>query len=176
MKLNTLALLLPLVAAAPYPPPTFHPDPKVRLEKVEKETDHFLFGVPMSVFQSNKAAKTHSNYLDWRDNGCTSAIDKPLGFDFHPACARHDFSYLNYRAQGRYTEHKSELDDNFLKDMNEVCAKHKGSRGNDCRTMAKMYRYAVGKYGDNYAMISTMPLPEDLQIEDIKELEATEKK
>lgn len=164
--ISLLALLAPLSLALPYPPPTFRPASDIPLRLVESWTDHFLFDVPMSEFQANKADQTYAKYLDWRDNGCTSALDKPLGFDFKPACARHDFSYLNYRAQDRYTEHKSELDDHFLKDMNEACARHKGSRGNDCRIMAKMYRYAVGKYGDNYAMMSIMPLPDNVQIEE----------
>ena len=111
----------------------------------------------MTEFQAAKRVRTFGRWIDWRDNGCTAALDRPLGYDFNPACRRHDFAYLNYKAQGRYQHGKSRLDDNFKKDMYAECAKHKGAGGNICRSMAGIYYWAAKEFGDNYAMFQLPP-------------------
>lgn len=51
---------------------------------------------------------------DWSSNGCSGVLNAPMGYNFLPACQRHDFGYRNYRAQHRLTDwQRFKLDENF---------------------------------------------------------------
>lgn len=126
---------------------------------IEAETDRLLFEMTISEFQKECTSPFHSPELDWRNNGCTSALDKPFGYNFFPSCQRHDFCYLNYRKQGRYEKLKASCDDNFQRDMYRECAKHSGIRSRHCRSVARLYHWAVKTFGDNYKMYQ---LPADM--------------
>ena len=133
------------------PPPDFH-----STLKIEAETDRLLYSVTMEDFQEEKHSPNHSVDLDWRDNGCTSAPDKPFGYNFLPSCQRHDFCYLNYRKQGRYEKLKPQCDDNFQWDMYNECGKTP-KKARHCRSVARMYHWAVKAFGDNYDMYQLPP-------------------
>lgn len=54
--------------------------------------------------------------LDWTQDGCSWAPDKPLGYDFEPSCIRHDFCYGNMKAMGKLDAERSRVDDIFHKE------------------------------------------------------------
>ena len=76
-----------------------------------------MFHTSLSDFLKARDAKDPS-YLDWTSNDCSFAPDQPLGFDFRPACKRHDFGYQNFRPTNLWTsELRLEVDVNFQNDM-----------------------------------------------------------
>jgi hypothetical protein len=76
-------------------------------------TDQYLFSLTLPQFSAKRNARDPAT-LDWTSDGCTSSPDNPLGFNFVPACNRHDFGYHNYRKQNRFSESgKKRIDDNF---------------------------------------------------------------
>lgn len=140
MVLGTM--LLPLVLSKEQFPPKFRP-----ASWLEDETDKLLYEMTMEEFQAQRTSLFHNPLLDWRNNGCTSAPDKPFGYNFIPSCQRHDFCYLNYRRQDRYKKLKSRYDDNFREDMFNECAKLEGIRSGHCRSVANVYHW-VSRLGD----------------------------
>ncbi|RDA94073.1 hypothetical protein CP533_5291 [Ophiocordyceps camponoti-saundersi (nom. inval.)] len=84
--------------------------------------------------------------LDFSSDGCTSAPDNPLGFNFTPACNRHDFGYQNHRLQARFTvTTKKRIDDNFLQDLRTTCRFQKAKLS--CDRLADVYHLGVELYG-----------------------------
>ena len=157
---------MPLALANKHAPPEFETNPSI-----EAETDRLLYGVTMEEFQSQRTSPLHSPELDWRNNGCTSAPDKPFGYDFLPSCQRHDFCYLNYRKQGRFEELKPSCDDNFQRDMYRECGKYQGTKSKHCKSVARMYHWAVQRFGNNYSMNQLPPA----MLESIQGAEVAEK-
>lgn len=98
--------LLPATLASLTPPP--------RGGALEALTDEYLFEAELGEFMSRRAASDPPTVI-WASDGCTLSPDNPLGFGFEPACNRHDFGYLNYRHQGRFTgDAKATIDSKFL--------------------------------------------------------------
>lgn len=93
-----------------------------RQTTLETTTDSYLFSISLPQFIVYRNAKNPAT-LDWTSDGCSDSPDNPLGFDFEPACFRHDFGYQNYREQSRFTKAaKASIDSNF---QTEYVTKHK---------------------------------------------------
>ena len=91
-------------------------------ETAAQATDRLLFSTPMTTFLEKKRLKNPGT-LDWTDDGCSFSPDKPAGYNFLPACKRHDFGYRNYKKQHRCaTTDKSKVDVQLSKDLHNVCS------------------------------------------------------
>lgn len=112
-------------------------------------TDQYLFTISLPQFSAKRNARDPAT-LDWTSDGCTSSPDNPLGFNFIPACNRHDFGYHNYRKQNRFTESgKKTIDDNFKTDMYYQCSSY--TLSGVCRALADVYHAAVRAFGGSDA-------------------------
>ena len=105
----------------------------------------------MSPFQSARDSHIPACF-EWRSNGCSNSPDHPMGFNFLPSCQRHDFGYHNARQLGIFDKaEKARIDQNFRRDMKDVCAKYKGFWSKpanwECRGLAKTYYEAVKYFG-----------------------------
>ncbi|RJQ82921.1 phospholipase [Pseudonocardiaceae bacterium YIM PH 21723] len=110
-------------------------------------TDGYLLSTTLGDFDRLSNEKPYPDQLDWTNDGCTAAPDHPWGYDFVPACKRHDFGYANYKRQGRFSETtRLVIDDQFKADMFQTC----GDRSL-CRSTAEIYYQAVRKFGGIYA-------------------------
>lgn len=112
MKFSGIALVAWLV------PATFAlgPVPLSSRQDITTITDNYLFSISLPQFITYRNAKNPAT-LDWTSDGCSDSPDNPLGFNFEPACYRHDFGYTNYRAQSRFTKAaKASIDTNFKKE------------------------------------------------------------
>ncbi|MCR3718536.1 MULTISPECIES: phospholipase [Prauserella salsuginis group] len=106
-------------------------------------TDQYLFDTSLSQFGAIRAQQPYPDQLDWSSDACSWSPDRPLGYDFTPACHRHDFGYRNYKRQGRFTEAaRLRIDDNFYTDMRHQC----GS-ASACNAAAWTYYQAVRQFG-----------------------------
>lgn len=106
-------------------------------------TDQYLFDTSLSEFSSIKAQEPYADQLDWSSDACSWSPDEPLGYDFTPACHRHDFGYRNYKAQSRFTEDtRLTIDDNFYSDMKDLCG-----GASACDAAAWTYYQAVRQFG-----------------------------
>ncbi|RJQ82920.1 phospholipase [Pseudonocardiaceae bacterium YIM PH 21723] len=109
-------------------------------------TDEYLFGVALPEFLRLRGQRPHGDQLDWTSDGCTDSPDRPFGWDFLPACQRHDFGYANFRRQGRFTEeNRRRIDGRFHADMYEIC-----HATWSCRRLADVYYQAVRRWGARY--------------------------
>jgi hypothetical protein len=106
-------------------------------------TDDYSFSKSLSQFSSIRNSRPYANQLDWSSDACSWSPDKPFGFDFTPACHRHDFGYRNNKRQGRWNAGKKlRVDDKFKADMYSICG------GNiACKGTANVYYSAVRKWG-----------------------------
>jgi hypothetical protein len=101
----------------------------------------------------------------WHDNGCGAgdgitslAPEKPLGFDFGRACARHDFGYDNYlltapppSPKARTEADRKRIDEQFRRDMLATCAKQKSSLSKElCKGVAEGYFRTVRELGSKF--------------------------
>ena len=113
--------------------------------QLKSVTDTYLFSTSLSGFGSIKNQAPYSGQLDWSDDGCSNSPDNPLGFNFEPACNRHDFGYRNYKRQGRFTESgRLSIDNNFKSDLYNLC------NGNwACNRLADVYYLAVRQFGNS---------------------------
>lgn len=117
MKFSSIACVAWLV------PATFAagPVPLSSRQDINTITDTYLFSISLPQFITYRNAKNPAT-LDWTSDGCSDSPDNPLGFNFEPACYRHDFGYTNYRAQSRFTKAaKASIDTNF---KNEYVLQH----------------------------------------------------
>ncbi|SHF34672.1 phospholipase [Streptoalloteichus hindustanus] len=115
--------------------------------KLRSVTDEYLFSKSLSQFHSLRAKRPHSKQLDWSSDGCSKSPDAPLGYDFLPACQRHDFGYRNYKKQSRFTkDNRKRIDDNFRADMYSIC-----DDSWTCKRTADIYYHAVRKFGGSGA-------------------------
>jgi hypothetical protein len=85
--------------------------------------------------------------FDWSTDYCTTSPDSPFGFPFRLACARHDFGYRNYRAEGTFSANKARLDQAFHADMKRVCTGYHGLSRTSCESTAWTYYQAVRVLG-----------------------------
>lgn len=108
--------------------------------------DHYLYAAPLADFLAYRQSPAHDARLLFATDGCTDAPDRPLGLDFAPACARHDFGYANLWAWGLLTPPaKRAVDARFLADMRGVCAAARGPRARVCRGLARTYWWFVAR-------------------------------
>jgi len=108
-------------------------------------TDQYLFSTSLSQFGSIRNQAPYADQLDWGSDACSNSPDNPFGFEFTPACHRHDFGYRNYKRQSRFTEdNRLRIDNNFKSDLYKIC------NGNwACNRIADIYYAAVREFGDN---------------------------
>ncbi|KAG5978015.1 hypothetical protein E4U55_006415 [Claviceps digitariae] len=115
-------------------------------DMVFDQTDHLMFDILLPDFVTHRDQRIPS-WLDWWSDGCTDAPDNPFGFRYTPACWRHDFGYDNFRQQRRFTkDNKGRIDINFRDDMMYICDNNGKARG-PCKTLARLYYFAVSKFG-----------------------------
>jgi len=96
--------------------------------------------------RSNQSAWSAYGF-DWSTDYCSSSPDNPFGFPFSTSCARHDFGYRNYKAQGTFSANKSRLDSAFYEDLKRVCAGYSGASKTACNSTAWTYYQAVKAFG-----------------------------
>jgi hypothetical protein len=85
--------------------------------------------------------------FDWSTDYCTDSPDRPFGFDFSLACARHDFGHRNYTAIGQFGANKDRIDTGFYDDMKAVCARLSPVRRTMCGVVAFTYYEAARGFG-----------------------------
>ncbi|GAA2046905.1 phospholipase [Streptomyces carpaticus] len=85
--------------------------------------------------------------FDWSTDYCSWSPDNPFGFPFELSCARHDFGYRNYKAQGTFAANKARLDNAFHEDLKRVCARYSGATKTSCDGLAWTYYQAVRAFG-----------------------------
>ncbi|NUP23040.1 MAG: hypothetical protein HOZ81_44680 [Streptomyces sp.] len=85
--------------------------------------------------------------FDWSTDYCSSSPDNPFGFPFATSCARHDFGYRNYKAQGTFSANKARIDSAFYEDLKRVCAGYGGATRSACDSTAWTYYQAVKAFG-----------------------------
>jgi phospholipase A2-like protein len=112
--------------------------------------DKLAFSVSLSAFQKARKAKNPSR-CNWKSDGCTGGPDKPLMYNFLPACHRHDFAYRNTKDQKRFTKAmKKRIDVQFRADLYRYCGGFTGLKavlGVKCRELAEVYYVAVRAFG-----------------------------
>jgi hypothetical protein len=100
-----------------------------------------LVSGPLTAFLAAKAATLPP--FDWSDDGCSVVPDRPLGFDFHDACLRHDFGYRNFGAGGLALDpspaRRARLDERLRADLATVCARMARVRRTVCSALALTY-------------------------------------
>ncbi|MEV0385667.1 phospholipase A2 [Nonomuraea sp. NPDC050643] len=103
--------------------------------------------------RENRDKKGHIKNMkfNWGTDYCDSSPDKPSGFNFKNACARHDFGYGNVKhlvgsASWRNT-YRKKVDQAFRTDMLRVCAEQSRSKIHDCTDIAMKYYNAVRLLG-----------------------------
>jgi hypothetical protein len=111
--------------------------------QVRTVTDQYLFSTGLTEFQAIRARTPYADQLDWGSDGCSFSPDKPLGYNFLPACYRHDFGYGNYKKQVRFTEpNRKRIDDQFRADLYVIC-----NGRLLCKRAADTYYFAVRAFG-----------------------------
>jgi Prokaryotic phospholipase A2 len=122
-----------------------------------RTTDELLFRSSMMTFLQAKNENRNGDQLDWSTDDCSNPLigepsrSQPAGYDFRASCWRHDFGYRNYKRQGRFDETvRPSIDDNFHRDMYDVCSQYtgwSGWRGIVCRRIADAYYEVVRTCG-----------------------------
>ncbi|KAL8800267.1 MAG: hypothetical protein Q9182_005291 [Xanthomendoza sp. 2 TL-2023] len=110
--------------------------------------DNLVFNVPMPEFLAAKQARNPPCF-DWSDDGCSCSPDQPEGFNFLPACYRHDFGYRNNKVLRRFdAAMKERVDNNLQRDLYDICNQFAGlqaAKGVECRRIADIYVGVVKK-------------------------------
>lgn len=116
---------------------------KLSVQQLNQTTDRYLFDTSQGKFRKLRKEKPYNGQLNWTTDTCSWSPDQPQGYDFRTACQRHDFGYRNYKKQDRLAESsRKRIDDNFQKDMYQVCRQYKGwksYKGVECRRIADGY-------------------------------------
>ncbi len=96
---------------------------------------------------ANRSAEPYVEF-DWTTDYCSYSPDKPLGFNFKPACQRHDFNYRNFKATVMFN-HDSRLiiDNQLLADMDRICRGYAWWQRPACYGTADTYYGAVRTFG-----------------------------
>ncbi|CAM3671677.1 phospholipase [Kibdelosporangium persicum] len=106
-------------------------------------TDDYAFSKSLSQFTSIRNNRPYASQLDWSSDACSWSPDNPFGFQFKPACHRHDFGYRNNKRQNRFTSaQKLRIDDKFKADMYSTCGSNSA-----CKATAEVYYAAVRQFG-----------------------------
>ncbi|MGX6600977.1 phospholipase [Micromonosporaceae bacterium Da 78-11] len=92
-------------------------------------------------------ADWQSYRFDWSTDHCSHGPERPAGFDFRPACVRHDFGYRNYRAAGTFAANKNRLDRAFYTDLRRRCHTYRPLLRPLCAALAWTYYRAASKFG-----------------------------
>lgn len=95
---------------------------------------------------ADQAAWTDYGY-NWTTDLCTASPDQPFGWDFRPACVRHDFGYSNYKRFGLFPQNKPRVDSAFYEDLLRVCAQQSWWERGACQSLAYIYYQAVKTFG-----------------------------
>jgi hypothetical protein len=105
-----------------------------------------LINPGISDFQKARNSKTPSCFI-WDSDNCTFSRDRPAGYNFIPACQRHDFGTRNYKKKDQWNYvSKFRTDNQLLKDTTKVCRDLKGwdkIKIPHCLTYAGIYYAAV---------------------------------
>lgn len=72
--------------------------PPIKLTQHDQErlTDQYLFNLTLDSFISCRDKSCPFNFF-WESDGCSQSPDHPFGFNYLPACYRHDFGYDQYK-------------------------------------------------------------------------------
>lgn len=62
----------------------------------EEQADQYLFNMTLESFITLRDER-YPSYFWWESDGCSQSSDRPFGFEFLPACYRHDFGYDQYK-------------------------------------------------------------------------------
>jgi hypothetical protein len=109
----------------------------------------------MDSFQAHRANHPRLPRFNWVSDGCRGGgVDVPdseFGFNFRPACERHDWGYANYGQDGsldRTEDRRKRIDDRFFSDMNAECnSQWWNPFQNWCRATALTYYTGVRNGG-----------------------------
>ncbi|MFJ6645520.1 phospholipase [Streptomyces sp. NPDC091290] len=137
VSVATLVVLAPAAQAAPAD------KPQVLSSWTQTSASSYNAWVAARSNQSAWAAYG----FDWSTDYCSTSPDNPFGFPFSTSCARHDFGYRNYKAQGTFSANKSRLDSAFYEDLKRVCAGYSGASKTACNSTAWTYYQAVKAFG-----------------------------
>ncbi|KUL76559.1 MULTISPECIES: phospholipase [unclassified Streptomyces] len=137
VSVATLVVLAPAAQAAPAD------KPQVLSSWTQTSASSYNAWVAARSNQSAWAAYA----FDWSTDYCSTSPDNPFGFPFSTSCARHDFGYRNYKAQGTFSANKSRLDSAFYEDLKRVCAGYSGASKTACNSTAWTYYQAVKAFG-----------------------------
>jgi hypothetical protein len=96
--------------------------------------------------QADQGAWTDYGYT-WSTDLCTASPDQPFGWDFRPACIRHDFGYGNYKQFGLFDQNKPRVDQAFYADLLRICADQSWWERGACESLAFVYYQAVKTFG-----------------------------
>lgn len=96
--------------------------------------------------RNNRTAWAAYNF-NWSTDYCSKSPDNPLGFPFQLSCARHDFGYRNYKAEGDFAANKPRLDSMLYADLQRVCAQYSVVKKAACDSLAWTYYQAVKNLG-----------------------------
>ncbi|KAM0721718.1 hypothetical protein Q7P37_002643 [Cladosporium fusiforme] len=106
--------------------------------------EELMFNTPLPTFSQIRTSQTPPCF-NWTSDGCTRSPDKPSGFDFLPACHRHDFADNYLKECRQWTqENKDRVDEVFRRDMYGVCEGEAGFARARCRGLADFYRGVTG--------------------------------
>jgi fibronectin type 3 domain-containing protein len=101
-----------------------------------------------SSFQAGSGAWSAYGF-DWANNGCSNSPDYPFGYNFKPACDRHDFGYGNHRTVGLSAErYRERIDGTLLWDLSRMCGALPSGDRTTCLGIASIYYNAVRDFGD----------------------------
>lgn len=92
----------------------------------------------------------HPTPFDWSSDGCSNSPDRPAGFNFAPACWRHDFGYRNFLHGLRLdpsAARRAAIDRRLADDLASLCARERSTRRASCRHIAVVYVTAVRLWG-----------------------------
>jgi hypothetical protein len=101
--------------------------------QLRSHADYYM-SESMSQFLAHKRQAPRP--FNWQDDGCSNVPDRPYGYNFKNACARHDFGYRNYGRGLRLDRSEARrywIDATFYWDM-----------ARECQTHRWMYRHCMG--------------------------------
>lgn len=124
------------------------PSERPRRPELRDSVEGYL-SMSMSDFVAARARRPAP--YDWSADGCSNSPDAPAGFDFGPACRRHDFGYRNHGhgtlRTSPYDATRLRVDERLRSDLLDVCDREPGDRREDCRRIATTYVNAVRRQG-----------------------------
>ncbi|MGW3296386.1 phospholipase [Streptomyces xiamenensis] len=141
---TTLALALGAVAVSAAPA-TAAPADKPQVLSSWTQTSAASYNSWLSARNNQGAWSAYA--FDWSTDFCSWSPDNPFGFPFEMSCARHDFGYRNYKAQGTFDANKTRLDNAFYEDLKRVCNGYSGATKTACDGTAWTYYQAVRAFG-----------------------------